>query len=119
MDLDAVLEALEADSRTRVSSLDEPFPGDDVADGNSRYAGALGVQDHDLDLVEARESLGPLLDALPDRDRRIVLLRFFGNQTQSQIAEQLGISQMHVSRLLAATLAGLRARMGDGPQPRA
>jgi RNA polymerase sigma-B factor len=119
MDLDAVLEALEANSRTRVSSLDEPFPGDEPAGENPRYAGALGAQDHDLDLVEDRESLGPLLDALPDRDRRILLLRFFGNQTQSQIADQLGISQMHVSRLLATTLARLRAGMGAGAQRRA
>jgi len=48
---------------------------------------------------------------LPAREKRILLLRFFGNQTQSQIAAELGISQMHVSRLLARTLAQLRARL--------
>jgi RNA polymerase sigma-B factor len=59
--------------------------------------------------VEYRESLKPLLEQLPPREKRIMLLRFFGNMTQSQIASELGISQMHVSRLLAPTLAQLRA----------
>ena len=59
--------------------------------------------------MEYRESLKPLLEQLPPREKRIMLLRFFGNMTQSQIASELGISQMHVSRLLAPTLAQLRA----------
>ena len=54
------------------------------------------------------ESLTPALARLPERERRILQLRFYGNLTQSQIAEQLGISQMHVSRLLSRTLARLR-----------
>jgi RNA polymerase sigma-B factor len=58
--------------------------------------------------VEYRESLKPLLEKLPPREKKILLLRFFGNMTQSQIAAELGISQMHVSRLLARTLAQLR-----------
>jgi CHAT domain/Sigma-70, region 4 len=58
--------------------------------------------------VEYRESLKPLLEQLPSREKRILLLRFFGNMTQSQIASELGISQMHVSRLLARTLTQLR-----------
>ncbi|MCO1654618.1 SigB/SigF/SigG family RNA polymerase sigma factor [Pseudonocardia humida] len=119
IDLAAVIEALEANSRTQLASLDEPFPGDETAAENQRYAGALGAPDPDLDLMEDREALGPLLDALPDRDRRILLLRFFGNQTQSQIADQLGISQMHVSRLLTTTLARLRAGMDGTTQHQA
>ena len=55
-----------------------------------------------------RESLKPLLEALPPREKNILMLRFFANMTQSQIASDLGISQMHVSRLLAKTLAQLR-----------
>jgi RNA polymerase sigma-B factor len=106
-----VLEALEANHRAYCSSLDEPFPGDEPAADNPRFAGALSVQDTDLGAIDDRESLHPLLDALPDRERRIVLLRFFGNQTQSQIAAELGISQMHVSRLLSTTLAKLRAEL--------
>ena len=58
--------------------------------------------------VEDRETLAPLLDALPERERSILILRFFGNRTQSQIAEVVGVSQMHVSRLLDRTLSELR-----------
>ncbi len=58
--------------------------------------------------MEYRESLRPLLAALPARERRILALRFFHGMTQSQIAEEIGISQMHVSRLLAKSLAVLR-----------
>jgi hypothetical protein len=57
--------------------------------------------DEALEGVEYRESLKPLLEQLPPREKKILLLRFFGNMTQSQIATELGISQMHVSRLLA------------------
>ena len=61
--------------------------------------------------MEYRESLKPLLEQLPAREKKILMLRFFGNMTQSQIAAELGISQMHVSRLLARTLAQLRTRL--------
>jgi len=71
-------------------------------------AESLGMVDEALEGVEYRESLKPLLEQLPPREKRILLLRFFGNMTQSQIATELGISQMHVSRLLARTLAQLR-----------
>ena len=53
----------------------------------------------------------PLLEQLPPREKTILLLRFFGNMTQSQIAQEVGISQMHVSRLLARTLAQLRDKL--------
>src|SRR5207247_9687472 len=72
-------------------------------------AESLGMLDDALEGVEYRESLKPLLEQLPPREKRILLLRFFGNMTQSQIATELGISQMHVSRLLARTLTQLRA----------
>src|SRR6202167_5113251 len=71
-------------------------------------AESLGMLDDALEGVEYRESLKPLLERLPPRKKRILLLRFFGNMTQSQIATELGISQMHVSRLLARTLTQLR-----------
>jgi RNA polymerase sigma-B factor len=64
--------------------------------------------DDALEGVEYRESPKPLLERLPPREKKILLLRFFGNMTQSQIAAELGISQMHVSRLLARTLTQLR-----------
>ena len=71
------------------------------------------MADGELDKVEYRQTLAPLLDELPERERTILVLRFFGNMTQTQIADRVGISQMHVSRLLAQTVAGLRRRLLD------
>ena len=67
--------------------------------------------DENLEHVEIRESLKPLLDALEPREKKILLLRFFKNMTQSQIAEEIGVSQMHVSRLLTRTLDQLRTSL--------
>ena len=76
----------------------------------------MGLTEPEFDLVEHRESLAPLLAALPERERRILLLRFFGGLTQTEIGAQVGISQMHVSRLLTRTLAQLRRQLSaDGP----
>ena len=61
--------------------------------------------------VDNRESVKPLLASLPERERRILTMRFFGDMTQSQIAAELGISQMHVSRLLSQTLLKLRTAL--------
>ena len=71
----------------------------------------FGVDDPDLALAEFRASLGPALDALSEREQKIIILRFFGNLTQTQIADRVGISQMHVSRLLARSLATLRGQL--------
>jgi len=100
-----VLEGLESANAYSTVSLDAPDSGDDDAPA---VAESLGMLDDALEGVEYRESLKPLLEQLPSREKRILLLRFFGNMTQSQIATELGISQMHVSRLLARTLAQLR-----------
>jgi RNA polymerase sigma-B factor len=100
-----VLEGLESANAYSTVSLDAPDSGDDDAPA---VAESLGMLDDALEGVEYRESLKPLLERLPPREKRILLLRFFGNMTQSQIAGELGISQMHVSRLLARTLAQLR-----------
>lgn len=80
------------------SSGDEPMPVSET----------LGVEDEGLEGVEYRESLKPMLERLPPREKKILMLRFFKNMTQSEIAAEIGISQMHVSRLLARTLAQLR-----------
>jgi RNA polymerase sigma-B factor len=106
--VEEVLEGLDAQQAYRSSSLDELVNGADTT-----LADTLGEVDGELDKVEYRQALGPLLDELPPRERTIVLLRFFGNQTQTQIADRVGISQMHVSRLLAQTLARLRRRMTE------
>jgi RNA polymerase sigma-B factor len=100
-----ILEGLESANAYSAISLDTPDSGDDDAPA---IADTLGQFDDALEGVEYRESLKPLLDKLPAREKRILMLRFFGNMTQSQIAAELGISQMHVSRLLARTLAQLR-----------
>ncbi len=100
-----VLEGLESANAYSAVSLDAPDSGDD---DNHAVADTLGITDESLEGVEYRESLKPLLERLPAREKRILLLRFFGNMTQSQIAAELGISQMHVSRLLARTLLHLR-----------
>lgn len=73
----------------------------------------LGEDDPELESTEAYIAVKPHLDALPDRERRILVLRFFGGLTQSQIAERVGLSQMHVSRILARTLADLRRGLED------
>ncbi|GAB2810336.1 hypothetical protein GCM10022221_04680 [Actinocorallia aurea] len=100
-----VLEGLESANAYSTVSLDAPDSGDEDAPA---VADSLGMIDESLEGVEYRESLKPLLEKLPPREKKILLLRFFGNMTQSQIATELGISQMHVSRLLARTLAQLR-----------
>jgi RNA polymerase sigma-B factor len=106
IEVSEVIEGLQVHNAYRCLSLDEPLgtePSDELP-----HASILGELDPGVAHVEDLETLGPLLDALAERERRIVLLRFFGNMTQTQIAQDLGISQMHVSRLLAATLTRLR-----------
>ncbi|MGW7263583.1 RNA polymerase sigma factor SigF [Streptomyces sp. NPDC054842] len=102
-----VLEGLESANAYSTLSLDVP----DTDDESPAVADTLGAEDEALEGVEYRESLKPLLEDLPPREKRILLLRFFGNMTQSQIAQEVGISQMHVSRLLARTLAQLREKL--------
>lgn len=105
MSEEEVLEGLESANAYSTVSLDAPDSGDEDAPA---VADSLGMIDEALEGVEYRESLKPLLEKLQPREKKILLLRFFGNMTQSQIANELGISQMHVSRLLARTLAQLR-----------
>jgi RNA polymerase sigma-B factor len=103
-----VLEGLEASEAYRSSSLDEMLSSEQ---GSATVGELVGEADAELDRVDFRQALRPVLNELPERERTIVMLRFFGNMTQTQIAEQVGISQMHVSRLLAQTLDRLRNRL--------
>ena len=100
-----ILEGLESAGAYSTISLEAP-DGDD-GEGLA-LADTLGVVDDSLEGVEYRESLKPLLEKLPAREKKILMLRFFRGMTQSQIAAEIGISQMHVSRLLARTLTQLR-----------
>ncbi|MFI6638078.1 RNA polymerase sigma factor SigF [Streptomyces sp. NPDC050504] len=98
----AGLEALDSYSAL---SLDAELPG---ADDGYSLQDALGAPDPALDTVVDRESVKPGLRALPEREKRILYMRFFRDMTQSRIAEDLGISQMHVSRLISRCCTRLR-----------
>ncbi|MBW1601884.1 RNA polymerase sigma factor SigF [Streptomyces sp. JJ66] len=100
-----VVEGMAASNAYTASSLDAQ-PEEDDAEG--ALASRIGYEDHGLEGIEYIESLKPMIAELPERDRRILSLRFVAGMTQSEIGEELGISQMHVSRLLARTLTRLR-----------
>jgi len=114
--VDEVLEAMEAGRAYRFSSIDAPA-GDDDDRAPSPAAAQLGEDDTGLEEVEQRMLLSPLIASLPKREQMIIHLRFFRGMTQSEIAARLGISQMHVSRLLARSLAQLRDRAGAEAGP--
>jgi RNA polymerase sigma-B factor len=100
-----VLEAMDAQDAYASISLDAPI--DDEGD-SSTLSDRLATDPEEYDVTEEWAEFEPHLRALPERERTIIVLRFFRDWTQSQIAEELGISQMHVSRLLSQTLQRLR-----------
>jgi RNA polymerase sigma-B factor len=101
-----VLEAMDAQDAYASISLDAPI--DDESEGSS-LSDRIATQDfEEFEIAEEWAEFEPHLRSLPERERRILVLRFFRDWTQSQIAEELGISQMHVSRLLSQTLQKLR-----------
>ena len=106
---EAVLEAQEAGQAYRFSSLDAPSDEDE---GDVTTA-ALGQDDPEFAGAEDRATLATLLAMLPGREARIVHLRFFEGLTQSAIGDRLGLSQMHVSRLLSRALGALRDQAGE------
>jgi RNA polymerase sigma-B factor len=108
MDRAEVVEGLVAGSSYNTLSIDSGGSGNDDAPA---IADTLGDVDATLDQIENREALRPLLESLPDRERAVVVLRFFESMTQTQIAERIGVSQMHVSRLLARALTRLRDQL--------
>jgi RNA polymerase sigma-B factor len=105
-----VIEGLDCGQAYRALSLDAPA-GDSGDPGAAGLGDLLGGEDPDMHNVENREALRPLLAKLPEREQKIIAMRFHGNLTQSQIAAELGISQMHVSRLLAGALRSLRVQL--------
>ena len=107
VDVDSVIEALAADGCFTPASLDVPVG----EDGSSSLGELLGADDAGLGRAEARILLAPAVRGLPDRDRRILELRFFHGWTQEQIAADIGVTQMQVSRLLARILANLRLEL--------
>lgn len=103
-----VIEALLAAEAYKSSSLDEMLSGGDTAETCTEF---IGEADARIRLIDDREALRPLLAELGPRERRILALRFFHELTQTQIAKQVGISQMHVSRVLRRTLMFLNKRL--------
>jgi RNA polymerase sigma-B factor len=112
LDLDRadVVESLVASAAYRTHSIDAPVNGSD--DDARMVADTVGGDDPAFDRITDLESVKPLIAALPDRERKILYLRFFESMTQSQIAAQIGVSQMHVSRILERTLGQLREQLG-------
>ena len=102
---DEVVEAIDAGSAYRSASLDAGRTDDDESPG---LLGQLGEIDPELARAERRAALGPLITELPEREQVMLYLRFYEGMTQSEIAKRLGISQMHVSRLLSRSLQQLR-----------
>jgi RNA polymerase sigma-B factor len=113
VDLEDVIESMEAGSLYRLASLDATVSGEDDWEPSSW----LAVEDRELADTEDRVTVEELLGLLPEREQRIMHLRFFEGLTQSEIAQQVGVSQMHVSRLLSRSIEALgdlaRASTGD------
>ncbi|MDV7241018.1 MULTISPECIES: SigB/SigF/SigG family RNA polymerase sigma factor [Rhodococcus] len=106
IDKSEVLEGLRVANAYSTLSVDYP-----LTDDERPLSETLGDIDPALSRVEDHVTVQPLLDALPDLERTVLVLRFFGNMTQSQIAARVGVSQMQISRLLAKTLKDLRTKL--------
>ena len=114
LDLDHVIEAMATNGCFAPSSLDQPLTGaDGSATGSGTAADLLGEDDSAQAAVEARATLAPVVRRLRERDRRILYLRFFEERTQQEIADDIGVTQMQVSRLLSRIMQDLRTELAD------
>ena len=104
-----ILEGLEGARAYTSASLSAPANDE----GTMTLGDTLGSEDTSLELAELRMALGPALASLDGREQKIIVLRFYGNLSQAEIAQQVGVSQMHVSRLLGRAFAKMRAKI-DG-----
>jgi RNA polymerase sigma-B factor len=109
-----VREALQADLLLQPASLDAPLAGQPET---ANLADLLGEEDPHMEHTLSMQALAAHWDELPRREQRILLMRFYGDMTQAEIGRTLGISQMHVSRLLAHALSFLRERILAEPEP--
>lgn len=114
MSEDEVAEAVQASSALRTMSLDAPVT--EAAGESTPLVDTVGAVDHCLELAEARTVLGRAFRILDQRERTVIQLRFVSDLTQEQIAERIGVSQVHVSRILREALTKLRTAVGDGKQ---
>jgi RNA polymerase sigma-B factor len=107
---DDVRAARQADRAFRAASLDSPVTGEG---GAASLGELIGDDDPQLEHVLDMEAVWAHWAELPEREQKLLLMRFYGNMTQSEIGQRLGISQMHVSRLLAEALSFLRERLTE------
>jgi RNA polymerase sigma-B factor len=105
-----VVESLLAAHAYQPDSLDAAVTDQD--NGSQSVGDTYGDIDEGYQRVTDRESVRPLLAALPERERKVLYLRYFASKTQRQIADRIGVSQMHVSRILDRTLRDLRSQVG-------
>jgi RNA polymerase sigma-B factor len=112
VDLDDVIEALSADGCFTPTSLDRPVG----VDGDATVGDMLGETDRGRDAAEARVVLRPVVRRLTDRQRRILMLRYFRGWTQQEIAEDIGVTQMQVSRLLSQIMTELRDQLEESDE---
>jgi RNA polymerase sigma-B factor len=103
-----VREARQAEMAFHTASLDSPLAAED---GTATLGDLLGIEDPELEHVLDMQSVWAHWNGLPEREQQMLLMRFYGNMTQSEIGAQLGISQMHVSRLLAEAIGYLRQQL--------
>ncbi|WP_406118443.1 SigB/SigF/SigG family RNA polymerase sigma factor [Streptomyces sp. NBC_00989] len=108
-----VIEARKASNGYTSSSLDAALSSDAGAEGETVLADVIGSDDPGLELVDDLSSLAPLIAQLDERERKIIHMRYVEERTQAEIGEELGISQMHVSRLISRMLRRLRAGLLD------
>lgn len=117
LDEDTVIEALSADGCYTPASLDRPVGGDADAEPGGRTLGSvLGGEDPDFASCEARVVLKPLLERLEERDRTVLRLRFVDGLTQREVGEEIGVTQMQVSRILSRIFSTLREEVGEVPE---
>ncbi len=108
-----VIEARKASNGYTSSSLDAALSSDAGAEGETVLADVIGEDDPGMELVDDLSSLAPLIAQLDERERQIIHMRYVEERTQAEIGEELGISQMHVSRLISRMLRRLRAGLLD------
>ena len=111
LDVEGVLEAMDATTANNPVALDAPFGGEDGSEVT--LSETVGTEDEGYELVELGHAVAPAVRALPPRERRILHLRFVEDLTQVEIAQRIGISQMHVSRLLRRALASLQSAAAE------
>ena len=111
LDEETVLEALTVDTCYSPDSLDRPVDPD--GEGGLELVGCIGAEDPGFALSDSRTMLAPLIQALPPRDRQVLHLRFVQGLTQSEVGQQIGVTQMQVSRILSRLMTYLREGLTD------